>query len=268
MQLCIKRRDRPAATPIAGTTGVRSVAVSPNGEWIAFVSGGSLKKVPTAGGAPVTLVNAAVEGTLGVAWLDDGTIVFVNARAGLPALGQVSADGGTPTVAWRSDSAGGVLPAPIAGTRSILFERCTTAVTCSLWTVDLASGKSHLVIPGVTSARYAATGDLVYVQDGRLFASRFDRGALVVRGQPVLLADSISPTTRPIELSRSGTLLTRVGGSGANPGFEMVWVDRAGRVTPVDTSWQFRVTAFASDHGWALSPDGTRARHRAVHRCR
>ena len=38
----------------------------------------------------------------------------------------------------------------------------------------------------------------------------------------------------------------------------MVWVDRAGQVTPVDTAWRFRVTAFANDHGWALSPDGTR----------
>ena len=40
--------------------------------------------------------------------------------------------------------------------------------------------------------------------------------------------------------------------------FEMVWVDRSGRETPVDTGWTFRLTALANNHGWALSPDGSR----------
>ena len=38
----------------------------------------------------------------------------------------------------------------------------------------------------------------------------------------------------------------------------MVWVDRAGRAMPVDTAWKFDLTRFAADHGWALSPDGSR----------
>ena len=40
--------------------------------------------------------------------------------------------------------------------------------------------------------------------------------------------------------------------------FEMVWVDRGGRETQVDTSWTFQLTALANNHGWALSPDGTK----------
>jgi serine/threonine-protein kinase len=38
----------------------------------------------------------------------------------------------------------------------------------------------------------------------------------------------------------------------------MVWVDRAGRETPVDTSWTLRFVEFGANAGWALSPDGTR----------
>ena len=38
----------------------------------------------------------------------------------------------------------------------------------------------------------------------------------------------------------------------------MVWVDRNGRVTPVDSGWTFRLTQFAGNYGWRLSPDGTR----------
>jgi Tol biopolymer transport system component len=38
----------------------------------------------------------------------------------------------------------------------------------------------------------------------------------------------------------------------------MVWVERAGRVTPVDTAWRFRVSSYAGAHGWSLSPNGSR----------
>jgi hypothetical protein len=53
--------------------------------------------------------------------------------------------------------------------------------------------------------------------------------------------------------------VTRIG-SGGTPGdeYDMVWVERAGRVTPVDTAWHFRVTSYANAHGWSLSPDGSR----------
>jgi len=79
-----------------------------------------------------------------------------------------------------------------------------------------------------------------------------------VRGQPVPLADSVGGNF-PLQLSRSGTLVTRVGGSGSiGNAYEMVWVNRSGRATPVDTGWRFRVTAQANNHGWALSPDGSR----------
>ena len=39
--------------------------------------------------------------------------------------------------------------------------------------------------------------------------------------------------------------------------YNLVWVDRAGKVTPVDTSWTFQSVA-AGNRGWSLSPDGRR----------
>ena len=38
----------------------------------------------------------------------------------------------------------------------------------------------------------------------------------------------------------------------------MVWVDRTGRETPVDSSWTFRLTEYGDNYGWSLSPDGAR----------
>ena len=61
----------------------------------------------------------------------------------------------------------------------------------------------------------------------------------------------------PFSLSRSGTLIYLPGESGG--GFalhQMVWVDRSGTVTVVDSAWKpFNLTALTL-HGWALSPDG------------
>ena len=40
--------------------------------------------------------------------------------------------------------------------------------------------------------------------------------------------------------------------------FSMVWVDRTGRVTPVDSGLRVQFTNFGENYGWALSPDGKR----------
>ena len=55
---------------------------SPDGQWIAFLAGTRLKKVrPGEGGAVVTLADSVdrTQGGGGVAWLDDGNIVFIRA---------------------------------------------------------------------------------------------------------------------------------------------------------------------------------------------
>ena len=258
--LWMKRRESASATPIPGTEGAGAFALSPDGQWIVFGFGQKLlRKVQTTGGTPVTLIDGSVNGLFGMTWLEDGTIVFVSDRAGRTSVVKVPAAGGEPTVLWPNDSLYEVLPAAIGGAHAILFDRCSSPEACDLWAIDLRSGRAHVVVPGATSAQYAATGDIVYAQRRRLFASRFDRRALVTRGQPVPLADSVALSVSPITLSRSGTLVTRVGGSGTvGNEFDMVSIDRSGRVTPIDTTWRFRVTAFAGSHGWSLSPDGSR----------
>jgi len=256
-QLWIKRRDSQSAHPIPGTADAESFALSPDGQSIVFAAGFLLKKVPTVGGEAVTLVTGTVLRAAGVAWLDDGTIVYARPGRTIPELAQLPPGGGQPAVAWSSDSAGIVRPVQVGGTHTLLFDRCST-LACDLWALDLKTKKARQLLPGVTWAQYAETGHIIYVQDGRLLAIAFDPGKLAVRGQPVPLADSIGGEW-PLELSRSGTLVTRLGGTGAlGSTYEMVWVDRSGRATPVDTAWRFRVTGAGSNHGWALSPDGSR----------
>ena len=259
-QLWMKRRASRSAVQIPGTVDAQSFTLSPDGAWIAFVIGTKLVKVPSTGGVPATLVSDGANGAFGLAWLEDGTIVYTRGGASRMGLAQVSAKGGATADVWKSDTGTATVLGPISGTHAVLFRRCSigTTVGCQVSVVDRESGRGTVVLPGISYARYAETGHLVYAQDDRLMAVAFDAGTLTVRGQPVALADSVSRGELPFELSRSGTLVVRLDdGSGVDQ-FEMVWMDRAGRATPVDTSWKFDLSRYGADHGWALSPDGSR----------
>ncbi len=258
-QLWLKRRESRSAVPIAGTLDAQAFTLSPDGEWIALVANNKVLKVPVAGGASVTLVDAEADGYSGIAWLDDGTIVYTRARAPDLAPAVLSSNGGPAVAAFAKDSVRSAVVAGIPGTAAVLFYRCSvTRSACDLWAGDVGTKKTAFLLKGVSAARYAESDHLVYAQDGRLMADAFDKGTFTLRGQPTVLADSISRSESPFELSRSGTLVTAPvvdGGSGA---YEMVWVDRSGRATPVDSGWKFNITRYLVDHGWALSPDDSR----------
>ena len=258
-QLWLKRRERRSAVPIPGTLDAQAFTISPDGAWLAFVASNKVMKLPVEGGASVTLVNGEADGYSGVAWLDDGTVVYTRASAPQLSVASVSSNGGASSPAWESDSARSAVIAAIPGTRAVLFYRCAfIRSACDLWAGDLGSSTPTFVLKGVTSARYAESGHLVYAQDGRLMADQFDRRSFTVRGRPTVLADSITRGDLPFELSRSGTLVTRSESSGGIGVYEMMWVDRTGRTTPVDSAWKFDITRYVADHGWALSPDGSR----------
>src|SRR5262249_30088735 len=53
--LFLRMVNQLESRPLTGTEGGRGPAFSPNGQWIAYTVGGTLKKVPVTGGAPITL---------------------------------------------------------------------------------------------------------------------------------------------------------------------------------------------------------------------
>ena len=260
-QLWMKRRDSYAAVPIPGTTGAASFTLSPDGEWIAFITAGRLNKLPVRGGTAVPLVSDSVGSVFGLAWLDDGTIVYpLRSAAGLM---RVSATGGVPVPAWRADSMVSMLPSPLPGGRGVIFLSCRPGCPePQLWALDLKRSSARLLLRGATPGAFVATGHLVYTTDqGGLFAVPFDPDRLVLTGTPIPLGEQLAVNSglQLFRVSRSGTLVMAVGGSNAaGRTFDLVWIDRKGQQTPVDLSWKFQLTALANNHGWALSPDGAR----------
>jgi hypothetical protein len=86
-------------------------------------------------------------------------------------------------------------------------------------------------------------------------AQRFDVRRLELVGEPVPLSDGVSQ----FSVSSSGTMvLVRGGDSRSADAHQLVWVDRTGRQTLIDSTWTFRPTFYAANAGWALSPDDSR----------
>jgi serine/threonine-protein kinase len=257
-RLWIKRRDQLDPIPIPGTERAQNPTFSPDGEWIAFVADGRLKKVRPTGGATVTLGDSAAMGYGGAAWLDDGTVVY--ATTSLAGLRRVSAAGGSSTVALGDTNlaGGGIgMPVPLPGARGVLFQLCSSGcVTMAIHVLDLRTGTQKLLLDDVPQAWYLPNGRLLYVRrDGVAVAAPFDLDRLEITGEAVPVLEGVDVRALSgfalLTWSNSGSVVY-VRGSGASSDNVVVRVDRAGAIAPVDTSW------YGEFNSLALSRDGRR----------
>ncbi|MEO6529042.1 MAG: protein kinase [Gemmatimonadaceae bacterium] len=110
------------AVPLAGTDGADQPSFSPSGAWIAFVSGGQLKKVRTAGGDIQSL--AEVGDTQGLSWGSAGLIFVANNGR----LAVVPENGGTLRALEGSNTPNGTserYPIALADGKSVLYTSWT-----------------------------------------------------------------------------------------------------------------------------------------------
>jgi serine/threonine-protein kinase len=85
LRLVRKLRHEGEPTPMAGTEGGVSPFFSPDGRWIGYLTvDGALRKVPVGGGGSITLAENGNLTYVTAAWLDDGTIVFVDDSQRVP----------------------------------------------------------------------------------------------------------------------------------------------------------------------------------------
>jgi eukaryotic-like serine/threonine-protein kinase len=257
MQLWVKIRDQYEATPLTGTAGVTNFTWSPDGQWIAFTLAGRVAKVPIVGGPAIPLADTA-SGNLGLAWLADGTIVYL--QNGGTVLRRVSDDGGPSERIYDGQAPLRMVTALPDG-RGVLFTRCAAIPNCEIWAFDARADTARAVLAGAVLGLYVPTGHLLYVRnDGAALAVPFDLGGLEIRGSPVPVLDSVmvvGDLYPLLGISPSGTLVMRQGAAfSLLQRYQMVWVDRQGRESPLDTTWTVRFVSFGGNAGWALSPDG------------
>jgi len=263
-QLWIKRRDQATADPIPGSVGAGYIAISPDGRRLAFDNSGRVRIMPVTGGASVVVAEPTAL-PFGIAWLDNERVLYTAAPADNPSLMEiflVPASGGeSRRLGLLRDGRAAVLPSPIAGRDAFLFLSCASVIDCDLHVFDLRTDSAKALVSGSLLGVHAASGHLLFERGGALLAVRFDASSLEMRGDPVQLFSTLSiQAPGSASIGADGTMIAMNGGSaGFGSTQEFVWVDRNGRQEQVDPAMgPLRMTVTGSNHGWSLSPDGSR----------
>jgi serine/threonine-protein kinase len=273
-QLYLKRRDEVVARPLAGTEGGSGPFFSPDGAWIGFVANGQLRRIPSTGGPSLKLADSVDPTYNRAAWLEDGSIVYYDYPAHtLRRLG--SGDVTSKVIVSPAMLEGRYpwLPTPLPSSRGILFAahltQCLGPVSCRpsrVYVYDMRRDTVRALFDDAIGAWYVPTGHVLYLTSaGTLMAAPWDNAALAATGRPVPVLDGLQAPG--FMVSDEGTAYYLLGRSefapGPVPNAVVVWVDRTGRVEPVDSSWQVNTGgaddgSVGTDWGLALSPDGRR----------
>ncbi len=255
--LWVKRRGLLDPVAIPGTERAQDPVFSPDGQWVAFVADGRLKKIRLSGGAAVTLADTVAGPYGGATWLDDGTLIYVSRH--LNELRRVKESGGGSSLALQDSTliGGGIgFPVALPGARGVLFQYCGSGcVTMAMHVLDLRTGRQRLLLDEVAQAWYQA-GRLFYVRrDGAVMAAPFSLKTLELTGEaaPVLEDVSVQQLNGLAQIAWSGAgTLVYVRGSEASADNMIARVSRTGISTVADSAW------YGPFNSIALSPDGRR----------
>jgi len=272
-QLLIRSRDQLHAIALPATEGVTNPFFSPDGKHVGFLQGEGIRIASIEGGPSITLtqggpsitVNDTLTGLAGASWGADGMIYADN--DGTAGLVRVEAKAGAiPNRFTTLDTANGEFdhtwPDVLPNGKGVLFtvtysgkKGVNGRFSYAIAVAEIPSGKHRVIVQDATFARYASSGDLVYVTDDkRLMAVPFDQNSMTVTGEPIALTEGIRAGlggSADLAISATGTLVYSTGAEAGRR--ELVWLTRQGKAEAVDPEWSGEF--FGSP---ALSPDGKR----------
>ncbi len=236
--LRLRRSDRLEAEVIRGTHFGTQPIFSPDGQWLAFVAEGKLKKMRLDGSAPVTIAEDA-GGNDGADWTTTNELIL-GATGAIYGLARVPAAGGQLTPLTRPDSARGernhFWPIALPDGKQVAFVIWSGGLaTAELAIASLDDGRvTRLGLKGVRPLG-VLDGALVYHRaDGVLMAAPLDAAKRKITGSPVPVHDPVPlPLTSAGEsnlfLSRGGSLVSMLRANTA----QISWVNRDGNRQPI-----------------------------------
>ena len=252
--LAVRALDSPRTTALAGSDGGVDPFFSPDGQWVAFFADESLKKAPVQGGAAVTLCDAPT--ARGGSWADDNTIVFASTYRG--GLSRISASGGSPQPVTQLDEKKGEVTHryPQALPSAVLFTSSRDGADyqdASIEAVPLKGGRHKTLVQGAYFTRYLASGHIVYLRRGSLFAAPINARTLEITGpaSPVLEDVKNAPAAgvAHFDISRDGMAVYVPEKGGQNQ--SVFWLDGQGNLQKLGAAPRLYSTP-------RVSPDGTR----------
>jgi Tol biopolymer transport system component len=259
--------DSLEAHPIEGTEGAAAFPFwSPDSRWIAFESGGKLKKIDTEGGPAQVLCDVGPLFTGGF-WTQDGRIVFSDLTRP-PGLWELPAAGGASFPLPGLKDAGkqlSIFPALLPDGRHFIFQT-GSPMSSDVYVGSLEDNSSKSFKKLLTGVAYGVVvvpspddsnlGYLLAIRPtsvtaggGTLLAQPFSLSELDLAGEPVQLEQGVRVTN--LSNSRTGTLLY----GSANPG------PTTGQITLFSREGKILRTVGESGiyNTVELSPDGKRA---------
>jgi serine/threonine-protein kinase len=252
-RLFLHALDSATATPLPGTENAQGPFFSPDGQWIAFFADGKLKKIATLGGVPATLCDAP--STRGGSWGEDGSIIF--APSNRNPLVRVSSAGGSPQPVtelrgeWTHR-----YPQVLPGAEAFLFTSCKTLdlEACAIEVQSVSPRQRRVLVQGGYYGRYLASGYLLYLHEGAVFAAPMNLKRLELTGpaSPVLedMSTMVGTGVAQFDFSRAGTLVY-IPRKALPPTRSIFWLDAAGKLAPLGLVPRVY-------RGIRVSPDGTR----------
>lgn len=253
-RLYLRRLDELTPHRIPGTEGASNPVFSPDGNWIAFISGAApapIMKVSTSGGTAVMIANTAGRFT----WGPDGTIIFskgVTQRGS--GLWRTNAAGAAPETVSVVDSADHAHGSPsyLPDGKSIVFTILVTPTARTELAAMRLSDRKIVRLGLAGGSPFYAGGFLFFSRsDGTVSAVRFDPATFRVTSEPLTLLEGVTikqqAAVADLTLSSTGTLVYLSGEAGV----QLTEATRDGTLRTLSPEYRFYRHP-------RVSPDGRR----------
>jgi eukaryotic-like serine/threonine-protein kinase len=258
--LWIRPMDSLQARELPGTEGATpDPEWSPDSQYVAFSSGGNLKKIDITGGPPQTLAPIAFPAA-GISWSRQDVILFGSKGV----INRVAASGGDSSPLTSLNSKRGevaqILPFFLPDGKHFLYyevaaEKDDSGIFIGSVDAKPAEQGQQRFIASPAAAKYVASsgggpGSLFFLRGEALMTQPFDVGHLKLTGRAIQLADRVSTNTFGGLFSVSNNGLLAYAATGGDKR-QLTWFDREGKILG-------RAGEPMARDELELSPDGAR----------
>jgi len=251
------------ARPIPATRGVPvgNGFISADGKRLGFLQNWWVKVLSLTDGEIMELCEKCIFATPSIepeggTWAGDDTIVF----ASRDSLMKISTQGGKPQLligpAPENTGGGYLLPSPLPGGEWILatLRHGRAAEGAQIMVVNVETGEHAVVVENGVNAQYVASGHVVFVRDGDLWAVPFDLELRTPTGEPRFVRPGLLMSAdnglAHFTVSLTGTL-AYIPGAAYSKTYNIISTDRANnRQTLIEDRRTFNDVR--------MSPDGTK----------
>jgi serine/threonine-protein kinase len=252
-ELVLRRLDQLESHAIAGTEGASDPFFSPDGQEIGFVVADEIRRVPMQGGQSVTVWRGDPSFS-GACWGSDNRIVFSQDSS----LFRIDSSGGQPEKIADPDAAKGEMdydrPITLPGGQAVLYTVSYRNGRQAIVARRLGAASSKNVIDQGFGPVFVLPGYLVYGQNDRLMAVKFNPTTLETSGPPAAVEEGILTKNSAANAATAsdGTAVFVAGQNGRTLN-RLVWLDRRGARVSTAVS-----QPLDSPRNLRLSPDGRR----------